>query len=185
MTTEQLRLALRFIQEHITFVNPAIEGMTVDRLLGIASALAKNERVDALVIDPWNELSHNTRPPHMLETEYISITLTKIRRWARKHNAHVFLVVHPAKMQKNRESGKYDVPQPYDVSGSAHWRNKADYALCIHRDITEGDQPEVGVYVQKVRRREIGRVGRVILHYDKVTGSYIDPVTPRRCWEDR
>jgi len=172
MTIEQLRAGRAFVQRHFRFIDPAAERMTPDRLLSVATALSEQRPVDVLIIDPWNELHHN-RPKEFSETEYISVELTKIRRWARVHDAAVYLIVHPMKMEKNK-AGSYDVPTPYDVSGSAHWRNKADYALTIYRDLA-ADDSNVSVHVQKVRRREMGRLGQVILRYDRITGRYLDP----------
>lgn len=178
MRRESMKQGLAFVERYVRFVDPAAERMTIDRLLALASTLHERQRIDVLTIDPWNELHHD-RAKELSETEYISVCLTKVRRWARAHDAHVFLVAHPQKMQKDRDTGKYGVPTPYDVSGSAHWRNKADYCLTVYRDITEGDAPEVSIHVQKVRRREMGRIGSVTLRYDKVTGEYTDPSVKR------
>ena len=122
-----------------------------------------------LVIDPWNELEHK-RPSGISETEYISETLSTIRQWAREFEVHVWIVAHPMKLQKDRD-GKYPVPTPYDISGSAHWRNKADNCIAIWRDV-EGSDGVVYVYIQKVRFKHIGKPGTVQLRYDKVSGRY-------------
>jgi replicative DNA helicase len=182
MSPTAMKRGVSFIAKHFRFLDPAAERMTVDRILALASALSQERKLDVLTIDPWNELQHD-RAKDLSETEYTSVALTKIRRWARQHEAHVFLVAHPTKMQKDRDTGKYGVPTPYDVSGSAHWRNKADYCLTVYRDITtDGDDPNVQIHVQKVRRREMGRLGMVTLRYDKVTSGYSDPGAPRERW---
>lgn len=79
-------------------------------------------------------------------------------------------------MQKDRD-GKYPVPTPRDVSGSAHFWNKADNAITVWRDLAEGGQ-EVQIHVQKVRWKHIGRIGVATLKYDRETGRYQEP-TPR------
>ena len=89
-------------------------------------------------------------------------------------NAHVWLVVHPAKIYKDRTTGTRPLPTPYDLSGSAHWYNKADNILTVHRDQAAGGQ-DVEVHIQKVRFKHCGRVGAVALRYDRVTGRYSDP----------
>lgn len=179
MSRDTMEDALAFIRSHYRFIDPATEKLTLDSILSTASALSKTRAVNVLTIDPWNELQHD-RAEGITETEYISASLTKIRRWARQHDAHVYLVVHPQKMQRDRDTGTYAVPTPYDASGSAHWRNKADYALTLWSNITaNGYEDMVQVHIQKVRRREIGRVGMVELRYDKVTGAYLDPKMPR------
>jgi twinkle protein len=70
-----------------------------------------------------------------------------------------------------KEDGKYPVPTPYDVSGSAHWRNKADNCITVHWDQVSGSD-SVQVHVQKVRKKQNGRIGVVEFRYNKVVGQY-------------
>lgn len=129
-----------------------------------------------VVIDPWNQLEHE-RPPSLSETEYVSRELSNAIHWVRSFDAHLFLIAHPAKMFRDRD-GKYPIPTPRDVSGSAHWWAKADNCLTVHRDQANGSQ-EVEIHVQKVRFRHIGRVGMVTLNYDRVTGKYHEKPTSK------
>ena len=126
-----------------------------------------------IVIDPWNFLEHH-RPPHLSETEYVSQTLSHVIDRVRAYKIHLWLIAHPAKMQKDRD-GKYPVPTPRDVSGSAHFWNKADNCLTVHRDQAEGSQ-EVDIHIQKVRWKHIGRIGVTTLRYDRLTGRYNEPL---------
>ena len=84
------------------------------------------------------------------------------------------------------------MPTPYDVSGGAQFRNKADMAVTVYRH-TRDDTLPVEVYVQKVRFRECGQLGMVPLYYDTLTGRYSEfgpivhrPDEPigRDPWED-
>ncbi len=68
----------------------------------------------------------------------------------------------------------YPVPTPYDIAGSAHWRNKSDCAITVWRDLSS-HVDEVEVHVQKIRFREVGRIGMCRLKYDRVSGRFIDP----------
>jgi twinkle protein len=122
-----------------------------------------------IVIDPWNQLEHY-RPSNMTETEYISKTLSDVIQVVRRANVHLWLVAHPAKLYRDRD-GKYPVPTPRDISGSAHFWNKADNCITVHRDQVEGSQ-DVDIHVQKVRFKHIGRIGLATLSYDRVTGKY-------------
>ncbi len=122
-----------------------------------------------VVIDPWNQMEHN-RPAFMSETEYVSQTLTHVIERVRKNNIHLWLIAHPAKMQKDRD-GKYPVPTPRDVSGSAHFWNKADNCITVDRNQAEGSQ-EVDIHIQKIRWKHTGRIGIATLKYDRVTGRY-------------
>jgi twinkle protein len=117
------------------------------------------------VIDPWNEVEHLFNG--LSETQYISQELTKIRRFARLNGIHIWIVAHPTKLQKNSQ-GKYDPPTMYDISGGAHWRNKADNGICVYRDF-ETNQTEI--IVQKIRFKEIGKLGSAKLKYT-YSGNY-------------
>lgn len=128
-----------------------------------------------LTLDPWNELEH-MRPREWSETEYISHALTLIRRWARASKAHVFLVAHPQKLRRD-DQGKLPVPRPDSISGSQNWWNKADNCLTIWRDYEAAPGPSVvKVCVQKIRFKYVGRIGEAVLHYDRVTGRYSEPL---------
>ncbi|MCH8314245.1 MAG: toprim domain-containing protein, partial [Nitrospinae bacterium] len=172
MNSAELLEGLGWLDEHFSFILPDEKDLTVDGVLRLAKALVFRKGIKGLVIDPWNELDHS-RPSNLSETEYISQSLTKVRRFARTHEVHVFLVAHPTKLPKG-EDGKYPVPNPYSVSGSANWRNKADNCLTVWRDLSAPHSREVQVHVQKIRFKEIGQIGLAKLMYDPTTGRYSD-----------
>ena len=123
-----------------------------------------------VVIDPWNEMDH-ARPQNLSETEYISQTLSMIRQFARDWDLHIWLVAHPTKLQKNKD-GTVPVARLYDISGSAHFANKADCGISVQRDFDTG---AVFIHVLKVRFKNIGKIGTAEMSWDRVTGRYIDP----------
>jgi twinkle protein len=125
-----------------------------------------------VVIDPWNFLEHH-RTVGMSETEYVSSVLSEIISWVRARNCHLWLVAHPSKLQKDK-NGKLPIPTPHDISGSAHFWNKCDNALCIWRDQSDYLDQRVQVHVQKVRFKHCGRIGMTMLLYDRVTGRYFE-----------
>lgn len=125
-----------------------------------------------VVVDPWNTLEHH-RPQNYTTTEYISEQLSWIINYTRTHYAHFWLVAHPKKPEKD-QAGK--APTPYQISDSAHFYNKADSIITVHRNQSEESQ-RVEIHVQKVRFKHIGRIGMVPLMYDRVTGKYFEPVT--------
>lgn len=169
MTRTEFDMAATWLDRHYTFILPELPN--IDVILNVAKSLVLRKGIRGLVIDPWNEIEHG-RIQGQTETEYISIALSRIRQFARSHGVHVWLVAHPAKLFKEA-NGKYPVPTPYDVSGSAHWRNKADNCIAVWRDHAE-DTKIVEIHVQKVRHKITGQIGKVALSYDKVTGRYFD-----------
>lgn len=169
MSRGEFDMAATWLDRHFTMILP--EEPSINAILAVAKALVLRKGIRGLVIDPWNEIEHG-RTQGQTETEYISIVLSRIRQFARAHGVHVWLVAHPAKLFKEA-NGKYPVPGPYDVSGSAHWRNKADCCLAVWRDQMANTRT-VEIHVQKIRHKITGQIGKVNLTYDPVTGRYFD-----------
>lgn len=129
-----------------------------------------------VVLDPWNHLEHH-RPGGKSETEYVSEALSEVIRVARDANMHIWIVAHPAKTIRGKD-GKSPVPTPQDVSGSAHFWNKADCAITVWRNYEEGSTHETDIHVQKIRFRHIGHVGLATLRYSRITGQYSEIPKP-------
>jgi twinkle protein len=170
MEVEELDRAMDFLADHFTFMMP--ESPSLDALLEQASRLVTRKGIRGLIMDPWNEIEHG-RAAGQTETDYISLALSKIRKFCWAHGVHTWVVAHPAKLYKDKDSGDYPIPTPYDVSGSAHWRNKADNCITVYRHVRDENKP-VEIHIQKIRKKFVGRVGMVELHYDRVTGQYRD-----------
>jgi twinkle protein len=169
--------ALDWLDAHFIFIAPD-DTVTISAILQQAKALVTRHGIKGLIIDPWNEFEH-TMPPGQTETFYISTMLGQIRRFARAHGVHVWVVAHPQKLYR-REDGSYPIPTPYDISGSAHWRNKADNCLTVWRDENDPEEP-VRLYVQKIRFREVGKIGLVPLRWSLVNGRYAEAL-PEVSW---
>lgn len=173
MDRDTLRQSKAWAQEHFFWILPDDDAdWTVDTVLDRIKALVFRKGIRGAIIDPWNELEYSP-PQGVTETVYVAQTLKRIRQFARRHGIHIWVVAHPQKLYREKD-GKYPVPSLYDISGSAHWRNKADNGVCVWRDF-EKDDAMVQVHVQKVRFRQIGRVGLAQLKYLKPIASYRDP----------
>ena len=165
----------KWLNDKFKIILPTDDGLwTLESVLKLARILVYRYGIRGLVIDPWNELDHSVRP-NQNETTYISECLTKVRRFARLYDVHVWVVAHPTKLEKKSDQ-KYPVATPYDISGGAHWRNKADNAISVYRNVNEPDDDVSDVYVQKIRFKEIGSLGRVSLRSDRASGYYIDDI---------
>lgn len=160
--------------DRVAFMDPGDESLDGGEIMSAAMMHFHAQPADAkrlLVIDPWNEVNHQ-RVPGETETEYVSLALGRLRRWARAENVHVIVVAHPAKQP--RDGGKLPVPKPDMIAGSMHWWNKTDAAITVWRDYGD-DEADVQIHVQKVRFKHHGRIGMIPLRYDRVTGRYHEP----------
>lgn len=170
MEWRQLVDGMQWLQEWFVFFNPPEDELSIDAVMAIARKVVSRYGIRGMVIDPWNEFEHSM-DRNQTETNYIGETLTKIRRFGRNHGVHMWVVAHPAKLKK-REDGTYPVPTPYDISGSANWRNKADNCLTVYRDLEGEDDRAVQVHIQKIKFRRTGRVGMAELSWNPVNGRY-------------
>jgi twinkle protein len=171
MTKEEYEEAKEWVGVFFKFVMP--EDRTLDSLLAKAKLMVKRYGMKGLIIDPYNEITHTHRKDGISETEYISDFLAQLRGFARMMGIHIWLVAHPTKLQKGMD-GKYPVPTGYDVAGSAHFFNKADNIIAIHRD--KGDPMAYSeVHVQKIRSRWLGQLGHTFLEWDKSSGRFSIP----------
>jgi len=168
MTEKEYANAALWVMDRFIWLSPDLK--TPDALIETAIPYQTAGQKFGVILDPWNTLEHQRGS--MNETDYISFILTEVTKLCRTVNAHVWLVVHPAKMLRNRD-GTRPVPTPYDISGSAHWYNKADNIITVHRDQVQGSR-EVEIHVQKVRFKHCGHPGLATLRYDKATGRYAD-----------
>jgi len=172
LSPDDLNRSMSLLQEFTSFILPG-DDITIENILKLAEIEVYRKGIKGLIIDPWNELDHPFG--NMSETQYISQSIGKVRRFARKHDVHVFLVAHPTKLRKD-DSGKYPVPTPYDVSGSAHWYNKADNAISTWRE--SYDSNVVDIHIQKIRfQDQVGKPGMISLTFDTVAKTYKDDLS--------
>jgi twinkle protein len=171
LTEAELSDAQEWMKGKFHFAKP--DRPDIVSILNEANAYAGlGTRKCGIVIDPWNQLEHY-RPAGMSETEYVSSVLSEVITWVRERNCHLWLVAHPSKMMKNKD-GKLPIPTPHDVSGSAHFWNKADNCITVWRDQSDYRDQKVQIHVQKVRFKHIGHIGMATLLYDRVTGRYAE-----------
>lgn len=177
MTMFELDAADKWIDRHFSFVVAGEDDeTTLHWVLEKIAAATIRTGASLVVIDPWNEMDHHDRPHDMTTTEYVGFAIRQFRRFARKYGVHLIVVAHPAKMQRNRD-GKYPVPGLYDISDSAHWSNKADVGVVVHRENLL-DDPETQIRVVKSRyHNAIGTPGEVRAVWDEKRGRFSTGVT--------
>lgn len=168
---ELLNNSKDFIQEHFHFVKIDLENLTLKNILAKFRELVFQKGINVCVIDPYNMLDHSAQKDH----SYVGRILSEITQFCQQTNTHLFLIAHPKKMES--ENGKYKVPTPYDISGSADFFNKAYNCFTVYRVLNQTSQFDsdlVEVYVQKVKRKENGKQGvfQIAPDFKKGGGAY-------------
>jgi twinkle protein len=166
MSWLDVQACMSWLNNQIWFIKPE-KDFTIDTILNHAKALKIKHGLDSFVIDAWNKLEHKYT---INETKYVGETLDKIANFCELNALHCFLVAHPTKIQKDKQTGKYEVPTLYNIAGSANFYNKTDNGLCVYRDA----ENNTFVYVQKVKFSHWGEIGSSKFTYDKPSGRYIE-----------
>ena len=159
--------AIMMARDYYKFVNISQVDVSIDGILNKLRELVLRTGINGVVIDPWNYIEHKI-PANQTETQYISECLSKVKEFAIRTNTHVFIVAHPKKLQKDN-NGIYPVATMYDISGSAHFFNKTDNGLSVHRDFNTGT---VTVYTQKIRFSWLGAIGFTTFGFNTLTRQY-------------
>lgn len=165
MSRDELVEAESYIHNRFSWLLP--DSLALPEILSKASQLVRKKGSRILVLDPWNEMDHQVGDR---EDQYLAVQLKTLKQWARKHDCHIIVVAHPKTMAKDK-NGNYSIPTPYDISGGSMWRNKVDNCLTVWRDFGR-DDGAVEIHVQKVRFRQVGRIGVADLKYHKATATY-------------
>lgn len=157
------------LEQNFFFISP--KDFRLDTILQKARYLVRRKGIKCLIIDPYNRLENEQGD--VAETQYVSKMLDKLMNFAQQNDVLVILMAHPRKIEKNKD-GVFEVPTLYDISGSAHFYNKADFGIVVHRNRTENT---VEIHVQKVKFRNLGEGGTAIFKYNTQNGRYV-PCTP-------
>lgn len=171
----ELRRTKEFLDDRIFWIYPE-EGYGLDQVLEKVRQAVLKYGINWYVIDPWNKLDHQDDT-----TSYISRCLDTISNFNKKTGTHAFIVAHPTKMRMNHDTGKYDVPGLYDISGSAHFYNKADIGLCMYKE----ENFQNTLVIQKVKFKFWGTTGKVGYNWDNVNGRYSEHGSDPTNWLDQ
>ncbi|MBX3043138.1 MAG: toprim domain-containing protein [Candidatus Kapabacteria bacterium] len=173
MTFDEVETARDFINDHTYFILPDNEEYRLERILEAAGGLVLKHGIKGLILDPWNTLEHQYGSDS--ETIYTGKVLNQLKYFARIHDIHLFLVAHPRKMARKKDSKLFEVPTLYDISGSANWFNIADNGMVVYRQFSEDFTESYPiVYVQKVKHKFIGKTGFAKFDFDVSCQRYIE-----------
>lgn len=173
LSPTELQKAISYFSKNFYFIMPK-EDLSLQSILDTAADLVKRHGIKTLVIDAWNKLEHLYTTS---ETQYISKQLDLLDAFCRKYGVHTFLVAHPTKIRKNKD-GLYEVPNLYDISGSANFFNKAANGLTVYRRFYPDGHSHTEVYVQKVKFKHWGKIGYQEMGYHLPSGRYHELGTP-------
>lgn len=170
MPWADLEAAVQWLYDHFTVVK-APDGCTPQQLLDTFVVQQAQRPYDAVLIDPWNQLTHDFQSREDL---YLSQQFSVLKRFAIKHNLCVLVTAHPAGQVKSRE-GKLLVPDAYSISGGKMWANKFDNVLAVFRPAFP--DPKVELWIHKIKKQgRVGRPGMVELNFHIKSARYFPEI---------
>jgi twinkle protein len=160
-----------WIDSHFLTVPPPedieqTEDKTLAWLLDRIEEAATRHGCKVILLDPWNEVEH-AWGVNETETAYTGRALRQLRALARRYQLLILVVTHPSKAGGLKGA---DEMTPYDIAGSAHWANKPDHVILIHRE-RGADETIVNIAKSRDYRRR-GCPGVMRLRFDFRTATF-------------
>ena len=162
-TDNEMEKAKDFISNHFYVVDWDDDDalVTPEMVIKKTKELIKRKGVNALLIDPWNDLYHEYKNGEN-DAKYLQRILSQVRRFKRKYNIKLVINAHPT-IQKQRdtedhpEQGKRPcVVWFYDVDGGAMWGNRMDNCRTVYRNVAdEQHYKTTELHVQKIKFQKL------------------------------
>lgn len=163
-----LKNSISELSNHIhLIVDNDKDDVTMDYLFERIRTLVFRKGIKAVIIDPWNEISHVMGER---EDQYLAKMLRKVKRFIRKYDLSFWLVAHPKNPQRNKD-GNYNKITAYDIAGGYTWNAKADNIFSVWRDRQDKKKP-VEVDILKIKYKTDGELGTCKFWYQYSTGKF-------------
>ena len=194
-TEEDLEATRAWWRKHIVFLyadgyqegTKDLIDATIEWFLNAAETAVRRFGCKIIVLDPWSQIDHDSNSFER-EDQYVRRVLKAFKRFARIMDVHVAIVAHPAKPKRNAD-GTYPVPEGYDISGAAHWKNAPDLGATVYRSppliadpdnegemIPDPNSTRMLVKIWKVKfHRAMNAPGECYASLDRQTGRYLSP----------
>jgi twinkle protein len=153
-----------WVEKHYFFVYPKDTLSSPDYIKQVFLELIVKEKVNAVCIDPFNQLDNDYSKTGGRDDRYLEVTLADFKRFAQVNDVPFLVVAHPKGGLKKDPKGNYECPDVYDLAGGAMYNNKMDNILIYHRPY-RGEDPSSSVaemHSKKIRRQKVvGKLGKI------------------------
>lgn len=159
MNEAELDDGIAWVNQHFLFLH-SDETCTYEQVIERLKVAVMRKGIRGFIVDPANYLKRSG----VDDVEWVGQMLEAFRNFAQSHGCHAWIVAHPKKPADGSVVGGYA------ISGSAHWYNRPDFGLTIHRVAENRSMTEFHVW--KVRFAWTGQEGKAELYHDRATGRY-------------
>lgn len=153
--------AYDFVSNHFFNVYPVDNDPTPEYIQERFLELIIKEKIDGVVIDPFNQLHNDYEAKNGRDDRYLSEFLSKYKKFSVQNNVFGLIVAHPKAMSKFG-STDYPCPDVYDLAGGAMWNNKMDNIYVYHRPLASSDpsNTQCEFTALKIKRqKQVGKKG--------------------------
>jgi twinkle protein len=156
------------VDKYFHFMNLSLVDISIEGLIAKAEEFVVRYGIKGFLFDPWNCIEPKSEGED--NTSIILQRLNKLIAFLDKYKVHGFLVAHPTKLGKDKNTKKFEIPNLYSISGSAHFFNRTHNGMSVYRDF---ETNQVDVYVQKVKWSWLGKLGFCSFKFNTFTRQYI------------
>jgi twinkle protein len=167
MDKKEFEYGVAMVDKYFHFMNLSLVDVSIEGLIAKAEEFVVRYGIKGFLFDPWNCIEPKSEGED--STSIILQRLNKLIAFLDKYKVHGFLVAHPTKLRKDLQTKKYEIPNLYSISGSAHFFNRTHNGMSIYRDF---ETNQVDVYVQKVKWSWLGKIGFTSFSFDTFTRRY-------------
>lgn len=163
------------ISKHIFYVYPEEISPTPDYIKERFLELYIKEKIDGVVIDPFNQMMNDYKAAGGRSDKYLETVLADFTRFAQANQLYFTVVAHPKLLHKDG-SGNYPCPDVFDIADGAMWNNKMDNILIYHRVNHQSDptNPNCEFHTKKIRRQKsVGKKGIVEFEYHRMKRRFL------------
>lgn len=172
MSMDEYLNGIEFVNKHFTIIYPC-ELKTPETILRYLQYVCETEKVDGIVLDPWNKMIHNYSG---LLDEYLASRFAMVKDFAIRNHIIFNIVEHPKSVLKQAD-GTMPIPDAYSLRGGAMWNNAMDVIVSVFRPNYQRDKTDrsVNFISHKIRNQKlVGTPGTIDLEFDRKSNRYFE-----------
>lgn len=133
MSEQETIIAGQFIEKHFLILDPEFDGGVDDFYKQVDEAEKEYGKIHTTLIDPWNELAHNTAEFNNRDDRYLNEKLKFIRKNAAKNDRYNIICLHTRDPENTVKTvdvqgvkrSYYPAPTPHQAEMGQVWYRKA------------------------------------------------------------
>ena len=161
VTREEIKNYIDWADERIYITRPD-KTPDWEYMFDVMKQQVYSKGINLFLIDAWNKVQMKRG-----DKSEIDRVITELTSFCVSNHVHVFLVAHPTKME-TLANGSHRMPNLYDVSGSADFRNQTHNGWVVYRH-----DDSVEVKTIKHKKKYQGKMGASAhFEFDKASGRF-------------